>query len=162
MKKYVIVCAIMLTFNNLLTYAQDIPVVDPAHIAVTIANGFTLDDQKDKLAEQVAVSFLIEQKVTDIYKLQEDYKEFLKQAETVNELQWADLLKNQAHAMALQIDMDAYVPAYENITTLKEVYATLEGIGGGEALYQQLDGLALVLNYHKASGPWKRCWKDYR
>ncbi len=140
MKKYVIVCTIMLTLSNFLVCAQGIPVVDPAHIAVTIANGLTLADQKDKLTEQVAVSFLIEQKVTDIYQLQEDYNEFLKQAETVNELQWADLLGNQAHAMALQIDMDAYVPAYENIAMLKEVYATLEGIGGGEALYQQLDG----------------------
>ena len=36
--------------------------------------------------------------------------------------------------------MDAYVPAYENIETLKAAYQTLEGVGGALALYQQLDG----------------------
>ena len=140
MKKYSIICALIIFFKGIEIYAQGVPVVDPVHIAVTIANGYTLDDQLDKLTQQVDFSYLIEQKVTDIYQLQEDYKEFLKQAETVNELQWADLVESQAHALALETNMDAYVPAYENIVTLKEAYATLEGIGGAQSLYQQLDG----------------------
>jgi hypothetical protein len=36
--------------------------------------------------------------------------------------------------------MDAYVPAYENIATLKQAYQTLEGVGGALQMYQQLDG----------------------
>ena len=31
------------------TYAQGIPVIDIAHIAVTVANGATLDDQLEKI-----------------------------------------------------------------------------------------------------------------
>ena len=140
MKKYTIICALILLSGRIDMYAQGIPVVDPLHIAVTIANGITLKDQLDKLTEQVGVSYLIQQKVSDIYQLQENYKEFLKQAETVNELEWADLEESQAHALALETDMDAYVPAYENIASLKKAYGALEGIGGSEALYEQLDG----------------------
>jgi len=139
-KRYTVICALILSFRGIDIYAQGIPVIDPVHIAVTIANGYTLNDQLDKLTEQVGVSYLIEQKVTDIYQLQEDYKEFLKQAETVNELHWADLTESQVHALALETNMDAYVPAYENVDPLKDAYASLEGIGGGQSLYEQLDG----------------------
>ena len=121
-------------------YAQGIPVMDIAHIAMTVANGRTLDDQLDKLEDQLGISFLIERKVSDIYNLQDDYQEFLKQAETVQDLRWADLVSSQAHAMALETTMDAYVPAYENIATLKQAYATLDGIGGAVQLYEELDG----------------------
>ena len=140
MKKKIIFCAFILLFARINMHAQGIPVVDPLHIAVTIANGITLKDQLNKLTEQVGVSYVIQQKVSDIYQLQEDYKEFLKQAETVNELEWADLVESQAHALALETDMDAYVPTYENIASLKQAYATLEGTSGSEALYEQLDG----------------------
>ena len=120
--------------------AQGIPVMDIAHIAMTVANGQTLDDQLDKLDEQVTVSYRIEQTVNDIYQLQDDYKEFLKQAETVQDLRWADLIANHSQAMSLETHMDAYVPAYENIGTLKEAYATLEGVGGALSMYRELDG----------------------
>ena len=121
-------------------HAQGIPVMDVVHIAMTVANGATLDDQLEKLEDQVAVSYLIERKVADIYKLQDDYQEFLKQAQTVQDLQWADLVASQSQAMSLETRMDAYVPAYENIGTLKQAYATLEGVGGALSLYQELDG----------------------
>ena len=121
-------------------YAQGIPVMDIAHIAMTVANGATLNDQLDKLEDQLSVSYRIEQKVQDIYTLQENYQEFLKQAESVRDLHWADLIQSQAHALSLETHMDAYVPAYENIATLKQAYTTLEGVGGALALYQQLDG----------------------
>ena len=127
-------------FGTINLYAQGIPVMDIAHIAMTVANGRTLDDQLDKLEDQVSVSYLIEQKVSDIYKLQDDYQDFLKQAETVQDLRWADLVQSQAHALSLKTHMDAYVPAYENIGTLKEAYATLEGVGGALSLYRELDG----------------------
>ena len=65
--------------------------MDIAHIAMTVANGRTLDDQLDKLEDQVAVSYQIERKVADIYRLQDDYQEFLKQAETVQDLQADEL-----------------------------------------------------------------------
>ena len=120
--------------------AQGIPVMDIAHIAMTVANGRTLDDQLDKLEDQVAVSYQIERKVADIYQLQDDYQDFLKQAETVQDLQWANLVASESQAMSLETRMDAYVPAYENIGTLKEAYATLEGVGGALSLYQELDG----------------------
>ena len=70
------------------TYAQGIPVMDIAHIAMTVANGRILDDQLDRLEDQLGISFLIERKVSDIYNLQDDYQEFLKQAETVEDLRW--------------------------------------------------------------------------
>lgn len=139
MKQSIVIILVMITLFGF-TCAQGIPVVDPAHIAITIANGVTLDDQLDKLEDQLAVSFLIRDKVSDIYELQYDYKEFLKQAETVQELQWADLVESEAHALALQTSMDVYVPAYEEIGMLKEAYQTLEGIEGGLRLYQELDG----------------------
>lgn len=122
------------------TYAQGIPVIDIAHIAVTVANGATLDDQLEKQEEQLEVSYQIEQKVKNIYQLQEDYQDFLKQARTVRTLNWADLVQSQAHALSIETHMDAYVPAYENIGTLKQAYATLEGIGGALGLYQELSG----------------------
>jgi len=140
MKKSLIICVLILPFWAIDIYAQGIPVVDPVHIAVTIANGLTLDDQLDKLTEQVGFSYLIEQKVTDIYELQEGYQEFLKQAETVNELDWADLTESQAHALALETNMDAYVPAYQNIASLKKAYDKLKGIGSVQSLYDQMDG----------------------
>ena len=127
-------------FSTTYLYAQGIPVMDIAHIAMTVANGRTLDDQLDKLEDQVGMSFLIEQKVSDIYNLQEDYQDFLKQAQTVQDLRWADLVQSQSHALSLETHMDAYVPAYENIATLKEAYATLEGVGGALSLYRELDG----------------------
>ena len=127
-----------LSITNL--YAQGIPVMDIAHIAMTVANGRILDDQLDELEDQVAVSRQIEQKVSDIYQLQKDYQEFLKQAETVQNLQWADLVASESQAMSLENHMDAYVPAYENIGTLKQAYATLEGVNGALSLYQELDG----------------------
>ena len=122
------------------TYAQGIPVVDIAHIAVTVANGATLDDQLEKQKDQLDVSYQIERKVSDIYRLQEDYQDFLKQAQTVQSLNWANLVHNQAHALSLETHMDAYVPAYENIGTLKRAYDALNGIGGAVQLYQALDG----------------------
>ncbi|MEM9931353.1 MAG: type IV secretion system protein, partial [Bacteroidota bacterium] len=122
------------------SFAQGIPVIDIAHIAMTVANGATLDDQLEKQEEQLEVSFQIEQKVKDIYQLQEDYQDFLKQARSVRNLHWADLVQSQAHALSLETHMDAYVPAYENIGTLKQAYTTLEGIGGALSLYQELDG----------------------
>ena len=140
MNKYFVIFAVTFLFNATLTHSQGIPVMDVVHIATTVANGRTLDDQLDKLEDQVAVSYQIEQKVADIYQLQDDYQEFLKQAESVQSLQWADLVQSQSQAMALETRMDAYVPAYENIGTLKEAYATLEGIGGALSLYQELDG----------------------
>jgi len=140
MKKSLIICVLILPFWAIDIYAQGIPVVDPVHIAVTIANGMTLDDQLDKLTEQVGFSYLIEQKVTDIYELQEGYQEFLKQAETVNELQWADLTESQAHALAIGTNMDAYVPAYQNIASLKKAYDKSIGTGSAQSLYEQLDG----------------------
>ncbi len=138
--KFTIICSLCLSLSGMDMYAQGIPVVDPVHIAVTIANGYTLDDQLDKLTEQVGFSYLIQQKVADIYQLQEDYQEFLKQAETVNELEWADLTESQAHALALETNMDAYVPAYQNIASLKKAYDKLNGSGSAQSLYEQLDG----------------------
>ena len=122
------------------TYAQGIPVMDIAHIAMTVANGATLNDQLEKQKDQLEVSYQIEQKVNDIYQLQADYQDFLKQARSVRNLNWANLIQSQAHALSLETRMDAYVPAYENIGTLKQAYTTLEGVGGALALYQQLDG----------------------
>ena len=121
-------------------YAQGIPVMDIAHVAMTVANGATLDDQLEKQEDQLKVSRQIEQKVKDIYRLQEDYQDFLKQAQTVRNHTWADLVHNQAHALSLETHMDAYVPAYENIGTLKRAYDALNGIGGAVQLYQELDG----------------------
>ena len=69
-----------------LSYSQGVPVMDIAHIAMTIANGATLDKQLDKLEEQVALSFQIEQTVSDIYTLQDEYQQFLWQAESVRDL----------------------------------------------------------------------------
>ena len=127
------------------TYAQGIPVMDIAHIAMTVANGVTLNDQLEKQEDQLTVSRQIERKVKDIYQLQQDYQDFLKQAHSVSNLNWADLIQSQAHALSLETHMDAYVPAYENIGTLKQAYDALEGavpvgIGGAVQLYQALDG----------------------
>ena len=138
--RFLFLLLVYLATTNTGIYAQGIPVMDIAHIAMTVANGRTLDDQLDKLEDQVAVSYLIEQKVKDIYNLQDDYQNFLKQAETVQDLRWANLVESQAHALSLETRMDAYVPAYENIGTLKQAYATLEGVGGALSLYQELDG----------------------
>ena len=138
--RFLFLLLVCLTTTNISIYAQGIPVMDVVHIAMTVANGATLDDQLEKLEDQVAVSYLIERKVADIYKLQDDYQEFLKQAESVQSLQWADLVASQSQAMSLETRMDAYVPAYENIGALKQAYATLEGVGGALSLYRELDG----------------------
>ena len=128
--KRVLITFLLFSLNIAGTFAQGIPVMDVAHIAMTVANGVTLDDQLDKLEDQVAISRRIEQKVADIYTLQDDYQEFLKQTETVQNLRWADLVSSQTQALSLETRMDAYVPAYENINTLKQAYATLDGVGG--------------------------------
>nr|WKN34427.1 hypothetical protein K4G66_18790 [Tunicatimonas sp. TK19036] len=120
--------------------AQGIPVMDIAHIAFTVANGRTLDKQLDKLEEQVVISYQIEQRVSDIFTLQDDYQQHLRQAESVRDLSWANLIESQTHALSIQPRMEVYVPAYENIETLKAAYQTLEGVGGALALYQSLDG----------------------
>ena len=120
--------------------AQGIPVMDVAHIAMTVANGVTLQSQLDNIEDQLEVSRSIERTVEDIYALQDDYQNFLQQAETVQDLDWANLVESHSHALSLETHMDAYVPAYENVGTLKEAYATLEGIGGALGMYQQLDG----------------------
>ncbi len=138
--KRVLITFLLFSLNIAGTFAQGIPVMDVAHIAMTVANGVTLDDQLDKLEDQVAISRRIEQKVADIYTLQDDYQEFLKQTETVQNLRWADLVSSQTQALSLETRMDAYVPAYENINTLKQAYATLDGVGGALSMYQQLDG----------------------
>ena len=140
MKKALFFVPYLLFSSTTSLLAQGIPVIDISHIVMTVANGLTLDDQLDKLEEQVGISYRIERKVSDIYELQDEYREFLKQTETVQNLQWADLVESQTHAMSLETQMDAYVPAYENIGTLKQAYATLEGINGALALYQELDG----------------------
>ena len=120
--------------------AQGFPVMDIAHIAMTVANGVILNDQLDKIEDQLDVSRQIEQTVSDIYTLQDDYQDFLRQAESVQDLRWADLVASQSQALSLETHMDAYVPAYENIATLKQAYQTLEGVGGALQMYQQLDG----------------------
>ncbi|MEM9675591.1 MAG: hypothetical protein AAF992_23575 [Bacteroidota bacterium] len=131
---------LLLLLFPVISYSQGVPVMDIAHIAMTVANGSTLDKQLDKLEEQVALSFQIEQTVSDIYTLQDEYQQFLRQAESVRDLSWANLIESQTHALSLQPHMDAYVPAYENIETLKAAYQTLEGVGGALALFQELDG----------------------
>ena len=152
-----------LLFNSTATLlAQGIPVMDISHIVMTVANGLTLDDQLDKLEEQVGISYRIERKVSDIYDLQDEYREFLKQAETVQELRWADLVGSQTHAMSLETQMDAYVPAYENIGTLKQAYATLEGINGALALYQELDGFEQTRPCRQTTWPCRACCKICR
>ena len=138
--KQLSITLLLFSLNLTGTFAQGFPVMDIAHIAMTVANGATLDDQLDKLEDQVAISRRIEQKVADIYNLQDDYQEFLKQTETVQNLRWADLVSSQTQALSLETRMDAYVPAYENINTLKQAYATLDGIGGALRMYQELDG----------------------
>ncbi len=140
MKKMFFFVSYLLFGSTTSLLAQGIPVMDISHIVMTVANGLTLNDQLDKLEDQVGISYRIERKVSDIYDLQDEYREFLKQTETVQNLQWADLVESQTHAMSLETQMDAYVPAYENIGTLKQAYATLEGINGALALYQELDG----------------------
>ncbi|MEO0334007.1 MAG: hypothetical protein AAF223_20420, partial [Bacteroidota bacterium] len=127
---------LLLLLFPVISYSQGVPVMDIAHIAMTVANGATLDKQLDKLEEQVALSFQIEQTVSDIYTLQDEYQQFLRQAESVQDLSWANLIESQTHALSLEPRMDAYVPAYENIETLKAAYQTLEGVGGALALYQ--------------------------
>ena len=123
--------------------AQGIPVMDVAHIAMTVANGVILDDQLDKIEDQLDVSRQIEQTVSDIYTLQDDYQDFLRQAESVQDLHWANLVSSQSQALSLETRMDAYVPAYENIATLKQAYQTLEGVGGALQMYQELDGFGV-------------------
>ena len=68
-------------FSTGAAYAQGIPVMDVAHIAMTVANGATLQDQLEKIEDQLEVSERIEETVNDIYQLQDDYQESLKQAE---------------------------------------------------------------------------------
>ena len=140
MKKMFFFVSYLLFGSTTSLLAQGIPVMDISHIVMTVANGLTLNDQLDKLEDQVGISYRIERKVSDIYDLQDEYREFLKQTETVQNLQWANLVESQTHAMSLETQMDAYVPAYENIGTLKQAYATLEGINGALVLYQELDG----------------------
>ncbi len=53
--------------------AQGFPVMDVAHIAMTVANGAVLNDQLDKIEDQLDVSRRIEQTVSDIYTLKDDY-----------------------------------------------------------------------------------------
>lgn len=120
--------------------AQGIPVIDVSHIAMTLANGATLKDQLDKIEEQVSVSRQIERTVSDIYDLQENYQQHLREASSVAQLRWSDLVNSQQQALALATDMDAYVPAYENIDQLKAAYESLEGLVGSLALYQELEG----------------------
>lgn len=140
MKKALFFVSYVLLAATSQLHAQGIPVMDIAHIAMTVANGVTLDDQLDKITEQVGISYLIERKVSDIYNLQQEYQDHLKQTETVQDLRWANLVNSQAHALSLQPHMNAYVPGYENIGTLKQAYATLEGMEGALALYRELDG----------------------
>jgi hypothetical protein len=140
MKKALFFVSCLLVETSIQLLAQGIPVMDIGHIAMTVANGRILDDQLDKLQEQVGLSYLIERKVSDIYDLQSEYQEFLKQAETVQDLRWADLVKSQSQALALQTPMEAYVPGYEDIGTLKQAYAMLEGVEGALAMYDELDG----------------------
>jgi len=130
----------IILFIPALVVAQGVPVMDIAHIALTVANGATLDKQLEKLDEQVALSYQIEKTVSNIFTLQDDYQQFLRQAESVRDLSWANLIESQTHALSLEPRMDAYVPAYENIETLKAAYQTLEGVGGALALFQELDG----------------------
>ena len=124
----------------LTAFTQGIPVIDVTHIALTVANGATLTDQLDKLEEQVTVSRQIERRVSDILDLQENYQQHLRQASSVRQLRWSDLVNSQQQAMSLATDMDAYVPAYENIDQLKAAYESLEGLSGSLALYQELEG----------------------
>jgi hypothetical protein len=140
MKKQLILSLLLLSRFNFTVSAQGIPVIDVAHIAMTVANGTVLNDQLGKLSEQVGVSYLIQQKVSEIYTLQHDYQEFLRQAESVRDLSWADLSQSQAHSRALETSMDAYVPAYDQIASLKQAYQDSEGRQGAVSLYQQLDG----------------------
>ena len=82
----------------------------------------------------------IEQIVSDIYTLQDDYQDFLRQAESVQDGRSADLVSSQSQALSLETRIDAYVPAYENIATLKQAYQILEGVAGALQMYQELDG----------------------
>jgi len=138
--KTVLISLVFLLAGTLTTLAQGIPVIDVAHIAMTVANGTTLTDQLDKLEEQVTVSRQIERRVSDILDLQENYQDHLRQAGSVGQLRWSDLVNSQQQAMSLSTDMDAYVPAYENIDQLKAAYESLEGLSGSLALYQELEG----------------------
>ena len=61
----------------------------------------------------------------------------------MQDLRWADLVSSQSQALSLETRMDAYVPAYENIATLKQAYQTLEGVGGALQMYQELDGFGV-------------------
>ncbi len=130
----------LILFTSLNGLAQGIPVIDISHIAMTIANGVTLTDQLTKLEEQVMVSRQIERRVSDIYDLQENYQQHLRQARSIAQLGWSDLVNSQQQALALSTDMDAYVPAYENVEALKAAYQSLEGLAGSLALYQELEG----------------------
>ena len=138
--KHLLVSLSIFCISIPISYAQGIPVMDVAHIAMTVANGAILNDQLDKIEDQLDVSRQIERTVSDIYTLQDDYQDFLKQAESVQNLRWADLVESQSQALSLETRMDAYVPAYENIATLKQAYQTLTGVGGALQMYQALDG----------------------
>jgi hypothetical protein len=139
MKKF-LVSIIFSLAGTLAAFSQGIPVMDVTHIAMTVANGTTLNDQLKKMEEQLVVSYHIAGKVSDIYQLQQDYQDHLQQASSVENLQWSDLTGSQQQAMSLATDMDAYVPAYENIDQLKAAYESLEGLSGSLALYQELEG----------------------
>ncbi|MEK6482435.1 hypothetical protein WJR50_33175 [Catalinimonas sp. 4WD22] len=121
-------------------FAQGIPVMDVTHIAMTVANSQILNDQLDKLNEQVMISYRIEEKVGEIYDLQYNYQEFLKQAESIQELQWANLENSEAQALSIATSMDAYVPGFDGIERLKDAYQNPENENGAMGLYQELDG----------------------
>lgn len=121
-------------------FSQGIPVMDITHIALTVANGAVLEDQLKKIEEQVAVSYLIEEKVSDIYNLQYDYQQYLKQVESVQELSWVDLQNSVEQSSALVTSMNAYVPGITGIEALKRSYENPSSPQASAELFSQLDG----------------------
>ncbi len=122
--------------------AQGIPVMDITHIALTVANGAVLEDQLEKLQEQVAVSYLIEDKVSDIYNLQYDYRQHLKQVESVQDLAWVDLQNSAEQSSALVTNMDAYVSGITGIEALKRAYENPSSLKASYELFSHLDGFS--------------------
>ena len=118
-----------------------IPVIDPVHIAATIANGVLIDQQTKEVEDQNEHLVEVIATTLSIYNLQDKIRKDLKKSGSIKDLQWSDHAGELFAVLQISDEMEDYVENIEGFESIRDAYQNGDPVEGSFQLYDEVFGI---------------------
>ena len=129
---------LFLAFLPTVVYGQSWPVSDLSHIFFQSENNKKIDSLVDKQIITVGKKFVVDLTLKDIYNLQNDAREALKDVKSVKDLKLSDISELLGLFLEVRTDLDWYVPSATDMAAFADIYEGVRNTDGAFSLMREL------------------------